>query len=108
IAKLVPAQFRDFFGAETRLTANGVAKDAGGFALDDLQLTSAALKLKAAAETGADGFLRALSVDAALENPGGEKVILPVPGGETTVGSGDLTLAFGGDVGEEWSGKLDV
>src|SRR5690606_7393542 len=57
---------------------------------------------------GADGFLRALSLDAALENPDGRRVILPVPGGETTVGRGALTLRFGGDAGEQWNGRLDV
>jgi translocation and assembly module TamB len=108
VARLVPAQFRPFFGDETRLAANGVAKDAGGFALDDLQLTSAALKLQASAETGADNFLRRLSLDASLQNPGGEKVILPVPGGETTVGRGHFTLDFGGGTGQDWSGRLDI
>ena len=41
IAKIVPAQFRAFFGAETTLTANGLFRDAGGFLLDSLDLKSA-------------------------------------------------------------------
>ena len=40
IAKIIPPQFRAFFGAETTLTANGLFRDAGGLLLDSLDLKS--------------------------------------------------------------------
>ncbi|MBE0694201.1 MAG: translocation/assembly module TamB, partial [Aquamicrobium sp.] len=38
IARLVPVQFRDFFGEDTALTANGLVRDAGGVVLDAEQV----------------------------------------------------------------------
>src|SRR5690606_17457516 len=49
-ARLVPARFRSFFGAETTLEAAGLASSGGGFALSSLNLESAALRLDATAE----------------------------------------------------------
>ena len=85
IAVLVPPAFRDFFGAETALVANGLLKDGGGFRLDDLALNTAALKIKASAESGNDGFLNKLRVDAAIQDDSKGEVLLPVKGGDTTI-----------------------
>ncbi len=108
IARLVPAQFRDFFGEETSLTASGLVRDAGGVALDALRLQSAALTLAANGETGTDGFLRRLNLDAQLDNGTDERVVLPVPGGDTTVQRAAFTLSFGEAASGEWSGLLTV
>jgi translocation and assembly module TamB len=108
IAELIPAQFRAFFGAETTLATSGVVKDEGGLLLEAINLRSAALTLEGAAETGADGFLRRLMLDAAIADPSANRVILPVPGGETTVEQANLSIAFGDTAGEEWSGRLDI
>jgi translocation and assembly module TamB len=108
IAKIIPAQFRAFFGAETTLTAGGLVRDAGGFLLESLNLKSAALNVDAAAETAADGFLQRLKLDAVIDNASAEKVLLPVPGGETTVDRAALTLSFGEGTSEEWNGAIDI
>ncbi|MHB2264628.1 translocation/assembly module TamB domain-containing protein [Aliihoeflea sp. PC F10.4] len=108
IARLVPAEFRDFFGAETALTAQGFIPEAGGVRLDALDLTSAALNLSASAETTADNFLRRLSIDATVEDPAGDVVILPVSGGETTVDRAQLVLSYGEGASDDWSGSLDI
>ena len=108
IARLVPAQFRAFFGNETALTASGLVRDAGGVVLDALALDSAALDLAASAETGTDGFLRRLNLEATLDNGTAEPVVLPVPGGDTTVQRAALTLSFGETAGGEWSGQLSA
>ncbi|MBC2884123.1 translocation/assembly module TamB [Ochrobactrum sp. CM-21-5] len=108
IAVLVPPVFRDFFGAQTVLSADGLLKDAGGFRLDDLALTSAALKLNAAAEAGNDGFLKKLRVDAAIEDESKGSVLLPVKGGETSIASAKLQLAYGDRPTNDWTGMLAV
>ncbi len=108
IAQLVPAQFRGFFGAETRFTARGVSRDDGGVTLEALDLRSAALALAASAETAPDGFLRRLKLDATVDNGSTEPVILPVPGGRTTVGRAELNLTFGEAASEEWSGAVVI
>jgi translocation and assembly module TamB len=108
IAILVPAAFRDFFGAETVFAAHGLVKDAGGVRIDGIDLTSAALNLTASAETGADSFLRRLRVDARLIDPSGKRVVLPVPGGDTTVENAALHVAFGDRPTNDWTGTLDI
>lgn len=106
VARLVPVQFRDFFGSETTLSARGLVRDAGGVALEALALQSAALALTASGETGTDGFLRRLKLEAALDNGSDERVVLPVPGGDTTVQRAALSLSFGETASGEWSGLL--
>lgn len=107
IAALIPERFRAFFGQNTRLEASGVAKDSGGFRLDGLNLSSAALNLTAQAETAADGFLQRLTLDAKVDNNSAEKILLPVPG-QNTIDRAELTIGFGDSGSDQWSGKLDV
>lgn len=108
IATLIPPQFRDFFGEQSDLAVQGLAKDEGGIRIDALDLTSAALTLSAQAETEDDNFLSRLSLDATVDAGTGEPIVLPVPGGDTTVRQANLVLAYGVDAGEEWSGNLTV
>jgi len=108
IAVLVPPVFRDFLGSETVLSADGLLKDAGGFRLDDLSLSTAALKLKAAAESGNDGFLQRLHVDATVADAAKGRVLLPVKGGETSVTDAHFQVAYGDRPTNDWTGTLAV
>ncbi|MEJ5080388.1 MULTISPECIES: translocation/assembly module TamB domain-containing protein [unclassified Ochrobactrum] len=108
IAVLVPPAFRDFFGAETALSANGLLKDGGGFRLDDLALKSAALNVKASAESGNDGFLNKLRVDATIQDDSKGQVLLPVKGAETAINNATLQIAYGDRPTNDWTGKLAV
>lgn len=107
IARLISPRFRSFFGANTTLQAAGSVKNAGGMVLDNLDLQSAALKVKAAAETTADGFLQRLTLDANVDNGAAEKVLLPLPG-ENTVQRAAVKLGFGDGPGDEWSGSIQI
>ncbi|WP_082766084.1 translocation/assembly module TamB domain-containing protein [Paramesorhizobium deserti] len=108
IAVLVPPVFRDFFGAQTTLAANGLVKDVGGVRVDNIDLTSAALNLTASAETGSDNFLNRLRIDARVADPSGKRVVLPVSGGQTTVDNAALQVAFGDRPTNDWTGSLDI
>jgi translocation and assembly module TamB len=108
IARLVPQQFRAFFGDETALQASGLVRDEGGFLLEALEIDSAALSLQATAETTSDWFLRRLEMSAVIDDGTPSPVVLPVPGGQTTVDRARLSLAYGEAVGDEWSGALVV
>jgi translocation and assembly module TamB len=108
IARLVPITFRSFFGANTSLAADGLVHDAGGFDLSSIKLSSAALTLDGSASTTKDNFLRRLKLDATIADPGGKKVILPVPGGSTTVDNASLALDFGDDASGKWTGSLKI
>ncbi len=108
IATIVPAQFRPFFGDETALVARGLLPDPGGLRLDTLQLASGALHLDVIAETAADWFLQRLRVDAVIDDDTEAPVVLPVPGGRTTVGRAVLALAFGEGPDDDWTGALAI
>lgn len=108
IAVLVPPVFRDFFGAETVLSADGLVKDGGGFRLDDLALTSAALKLKASAETDNDHFLDKLRIDAAIADESKGRVLLPVKGAETYIDNARFQVAYGDRPTNDWTGMLSI
>ncbi|WOC15901.1 translocation/assembly module TamB domain-containing protein [Pseudochrobactrum sp. MP213Fo] len=106
IAALVPEKFRDFFGATSSFAANGLIKDGGGFRLDNLNLSNAALNVKAKAETASDGFLTRLNLDALIADQDKSRVILPVSGGQTSLASARLTLDYGDQNANAWTGKL--
>ncbi|APH70827.1 translocation/assembly module TamB domain-containing protein [Aquibium oceanicum] len=108
IARLVAPAYRAFFGENVELTVNGTVRDGGGVAIEALDLDSAGLKLQATAETGADGFLRSLTLQANVGADGTQPVVLPVPGGTTTLQRATVDLAFGEAAGGEWSGKVSV
>lgn len=108
IARLVPPQFRGFFGEQTALQARGLFREEGGLTLETLEIESAALSLQAVAETTSDWFLSRLEMSAVIDDGTGDPVVLPVPGGTTTVDLARLSLAYGEAIGEEWSGALVV
>ncbi|XKL39445.1 translocation/assembly module TamB domain-containing protein [Nitratireductor sp. L15S-10] len=108
IKRLVPAQFQDFFGAGTRINVNGVSKDGGGILLENFQVTSASMRIEAVAETSSDNFLTALSLGASVANPKGDRVLLPVSGGQTSLQSAKLDITFGEAGSERWNGKLEL
>ncbi|WP_297560127.1 translocation/assembly module TamB domain-containing protein [Nitratireductor sp.] len=108
IGRLVPAQFRDFFGAGTHINVSGVSKTGGGVLLENLQISSASMRIEAAAETGSDHFLTALSLSASVADPDGERVLLPVSGGETSLQTANLNVTFGEAGSERWRGNLAI
>lgn len=107
IAQLVPAQFRSFFGAETALETRGLLREGGGLTLEELTIDGASVQLQASAETTADGFLRRLAVNAVIDDGSPEPVVLPVPGGDTTLQVARLDVSYG-ENGEQWSAQLEV
>ena len=62
------------------------------------------LRLDGDLETGADGFLRDLTLTGSLGDPAGEPVVLPVPGGNTRLQSGVLHVNFGD--ASRWTGLV--
>ncbi len=90
------------------LSADGLVKDGGGFRLDDLALTSAALKLKASAETDNDHFLDKLRIDAAIADESKGRVLLPVKGAETYIDNARFQVAYGDRPTNDWTGMLSI
>jgi translocation and assembly module TamB len=100
--------FRDFFGANSVLSAEAVIRDEGGVTLNALTLATGTLDLRASGETSPDNFLRRLLLQATIADPTGEPVVLPGGGGTTTVGETRLSVDYGADASENWSGALNI
>ena len=108
LSTLMAEPYRPFFGADTRLTANALIREAGGFDISSLTLSGGQLDLSASASTTADNFLSRLDLSASIADPAGGMVTLPVPGSATLVQSADFSVQFGTDASEEWQAGFDI
>ncbi len=104
LSPLIPAQYRDFFAGESVLRAAGVRKTDGGVRIDSMALKGAVLDLSGNLDTAPDGFPRNLNLTGTLGDAGGPSVVLPVPGGGTSLTSAQLRVSYGG--GTRWTGVV--
>ena len=95
IAVLIPPRFRDFFGSRDQACRQRVFKEAGGLLLEKLDLQQRRAQHRIYCGNNADGFLAKLKLAANIASGTAAKVVLPVPGGATTVDRAALTIAFG-------------
>ena len=108
LSTLVALPYREFFGAETRLTTSALVRSAGGIDISNLTLNGGQLGLTARAQTTADNFVSLLDLTATIADPEGDKVTLPVPGGATLLQGGQLRVAFGTEGSDQWQARIDV
>jgi translocation and assembly module TamB len=108
LSTLVAEPYREFFGAETRLSAQALVKSAGGIDISSLTFNGGQLGLTARAQTTPDNFLSLLDLTATIADPEGDKVTLPVPGSSTLVQGGQLRIAFGTEGSEDWQARFDL
>lgn len=105
LSPLVPAPYRDFFAGDSTVRVSGVRKAAGGLRVSEVAIAGAVLDLHGNLETGSDGFLRDLALTGTLGSPtAAQPVLLPVPGGRTTLQSAALHVRFG--EGTRWNGLV--
>lgn len=108
LSTLVAEPYRAFFGADTRLTAQALLRSGGGVELSNLTLNGGQLALTASATTTADNFLSRLVIDAAIADPAGGVVTLPVAGNATKVNKAQFKVDFGTAGSEDWTAELGV
>lgn len=106
IGTLVAPDFRAFFGAETRLKVAALVKGAGGVEVSNLKLSGGQLALEGNLATTSDGFLNRLVLTGTVADPNGAPVLLPVPGGSTTIERADLNVNYGDTGSEDWTAKV--
>lgn len=107
LSMLMAEQYRPFFGAETRLSANALVRNGGGVELSGLTLTGGQLALEANASTTADNFLSRLDLKASIADPAGGLVILPAPGAPQ-VKAAQFVIDFGADGSDDWTADLGI
>jgi len=106
IGTLVAPDYRAFFGQQTRLQATALVKSAGGVEVSNLKLSGGQLALEGNFATTADGFLNRLLLSGVVADPNGGAVVLPVPGGATTIERADLKVDFGSAGGDGWTANV--
>lgn len=108
LSTLIAEPYRPFFGAETRLRANALLRDAGGMEISSLTLSGGQLDLSANAATTADNFLSRLDLTAKIADPSGGMVTLPVAGNSTRVRAADFSVQFGTGGSDEWQAGFNI
>ncbi|MGV3490758.1 MAG: translocation/assembly module TamB domain-containing protein [Devosia sp.] len=106
IGTLVAPPYRAFFGNETRLQAAALVKSEGGVDVSSLRLSGGQLGLEGQLSTTSDGFLNLLQLTGTVADPAGAPVVLPVPGGATTIQRADLKVDFGSAGSDDWSADI--
>ncbi len=95
-----------FFGNDTRLALDGQADPDGSVDITDLDITSQALKLEGELDLAAGGSLRKAALQARITPPDGDKVVLPIANGDTSIGAAQLSALFDQNNGNFWDLSL--
>ncbi|WP_084657342.1 translocation/assembly module TamB domain-containing protein [Natronohydrobacter thiooxidans] len=105
---LMDPEFHPFFGPQSRLRTQARRFEDGRLRLDDLDIQTQRLALSGRFYLGADRLPELIDLRGQVEDPAGERVLLPVPGGRTTIESANLRLGFDASVNEDWDLVLDL
>ncbi|MGY6548205.1 MAG: translocation/assembly module TamB domain-containing protein [Roseinatronobacter sp.] len=105
---LLAPEFHDFFGADSRLQTEARRLDDGSLRLDNLDIQAQKLALSGLLYLGADNLPERINLRGTIEDTAGARVLLPVPGGRTSVESANLTVDFNAAINEDWQLILDL
>ena len=105
IEPLLPAEYRDFFGQQVALLAEGSRKPNGRIDLPVLNIDSEALDLSGAVSLLPSGLPEQATLDIEIGLGGGREVLLPLAGDKTWIRSANMTLDYDKTAGDGW--KLD-
>lgn len=108
LAPLFLPEYREFFGPDVRLAAEGRRTAAGETVLSQLELRAAALALDGTLTLAADGLPEAFGLSGRIAAPGGGPVRLPVTGEPMEVAAADIDVTFDAARGDAWTGRAQV
>lgn len=100
---LLTPDLHPFFGAESRLVAEGARSETGIITLSELQATTEALTLEGRANLGADGLPTLIDLRLDVTGQGGNPVVLPGTDGQGRLRSAALVVEFDASEGPDWS-----
>ena len=106
IGMLVAPDFRAFFGQNSSLSAAAVIRDSGGVEVSKFTLAGGQLSLDGQLRTTSDGFLDRLSLTGTIADQTGNAVVLPVPGGRTSIQGADIAVDFGSNDQGNWTADI--
>ncbi len=101
---LVQAEFRPFFGQQTRLRAQGQTRDGGGFDMPIFALTSAGMDLSGQLSLGPTGQPDAFSLRGQWRDPQGGMLTLPLAlDSSAAISSAQISADFDATKGDEFT-----
>lgn len=108
VAALFLPQYRDFFGNEIALKADGNRATDGAISLEDFSLSTDALALKGAIDLTPAFWPSRIAVEGQIKAPDGDPLLLPLAGAETRIGQADLLVLYDADSGDAWRAQARV
>lgn len=99
---LMAAEMHPFFGAESRLRAQGARTEDGAISLYELTFNTRTMRLVGRADLGADGLPRVVDLIADVAREDGAPVALPGGGGEITLREAALNIEYDASVSRDW------
>ncbi len=95
-----------FFGTDTRLFVDGRTHSDGALDISDIEISSEALELKSELRLASGGVLQLVALQGRITPPDGDKVVLPVSGGETSIGAAQISALYNTENGNHWDLSL--
>ncbi|WP_299655366.1 translocation/assembly module TamB domain-containing protein [uncultured Tateyamaria sp.] len=105
VSALFLPEYRDFFGRQVGLTAQGRSDADGALSLDQFALETRALRLAGQANLNSDAWPTLLDIEGELVDPGGAPVRLP-GAAETTLARALLDIEFDADQSDALSARI--
>ncbi|WP_371170594.1 translocation/assembly module TamB domain-containing protein [Aliiroseovarius sp. 2305UL8-7] len=102
IAPVLLPEYRDFFGDNVSLMAEGQRSPDGALGLDVLQVYTEALQLNGRLALSEDGWPDSFSLVGRIAAATGEPVLLPISGAKTRVKAADLNIRYDAAKGDVW------
>ncbi|MCC5989398.1 MAG: translocation/assembly module TamB domain-containing protein [Pararhodobacter sp.] len=100
---LLAPDLHPFFGAESRLRAQGARSDDGQITLPELTVTTRTMQLVGRAALGEDMLPELVDVFVRLSDPENGAVPLPVGGGTLSLESAELSIEYDAEVSSDWN-----
>ncbi|KIC41342.1 hypothetical protein RA27_11355 [Ruegeria sp. ANG-R] len=95
-----------FFGADTQLLVDGRTYSDGALDISNIEVTSEALELKSELTLASGGVLQLVALQGRIAPPDGNTVVLPISGGDTSIGAAQISALFNAANGNLWDLSL--
>lgn len=105
---LFQPEFHAFFGADSRLHAEGLKSGDGTLDLSSLTLSAQALNISGRLRLGADGWPERFALEGRLGEDGGAPVRLPLPGPTARLDSARIDARFDAAQGDLWQAEVTL
>lgn len=108
VGTLLPPDYGDFFGDDSRLALQAQRRETGELLLPELLVRTRSLSLDGSALISADGWPERLNLSGVIGAEDAPPVLLPIGGERTLVDRAEIDVEFDAEAGDEWAGRFRV